>query len=212
MDDRDSWTPPEPLAARPGVRGALGGSRLFDQPAQRAEVERFRAFVAGDCSLAVEIGFDHGYRLLDNATRNSDVRWLGLEVRKARVLELAPRAPDNLLVWRADARTIFARLVPPSRVSRVDIFFPTPWWDENKRARRLLMTPEFVADLGAAMAPGGVVQLATDVGPYFAHVESLFVDWSPAEPPKTGEARSRRERVCERDGLTVWRGCWTPST
>ena len=112
MADRDSWTPPDPQAAGSEIRGALGGSRLFDQPAQRVEVERFRSFIAGAGPLAVEVGFDHGYRLLDNATQQPDVRWLGLEVRNARVQALVGRAPDNLLVWRSDARTIFAGLIP----------------------------------------------------------------------------------------------------
>lgn len=210
MSDRDSWTAPRTLPARPGVRGALGGSRLFEQPAQRAEVERFERFIASERPLVVEVGFDHGFRLLDNATRGAETLWLGLEVRKARVEELAARAPANLLAWRADARTVFARLMPEGRVSRVDVFFPTPWWHGGKRARRLLLTEEFVESVACALAPGGVVQVATDVGPYFEHVESLFAGWASAPAPPASEALSRRERVCERDGLPVWRGCWTP--
>jgi hypothetical protein len=65
--------------------------------------------------------------------------------------------------------------------------------------------------LAASLVPEGIVQVATDVGPYFAHVESLFAHWAPTVPPPAGNARSRREQVCRRDGLTVWRGCWTPA-
>ena len=210
MDDRETWTAPVPVASSDGVRGAFGGSRRFEQPAQRAEVDRFRSFVARPRPLVVEIGFDHGYRLLDNAAREPAVQWLGLEVRKARVQAVSARAPDNLLAWRADARTIFAQLMPTGRVSRVDIFFPTPWWDEAKRARRLLMTPEFVAALAASLVPGGVVQLATDIGPYFAYVEGLLAEWTPVAPPPPSRVLSRRERVCRRDGIRVWREAWTP--
>lgn len=207
---KSEWrAPPAEAPARgEGVRGALGGSRLFDQPRYRAEVEVFRAFIEPPGPLAVEIGFDHGMRLLDLARRQPDVRWLGLEVRERRVLAVAPHCPGNCMVWRADARTVFRVLMPPGRVSRVDVLFPTPWWDEKHREKRLLLTPVFLLDLERALAPDGCVHVATDVGPYFEHVEALFAAWRAVEPPTMGEALSRRERVCARDGLPVWRGTW----
>ena len=232
---------PGPRAERAGgVRGALGGSRLFEQPQYRAEVDAFRAFIglsdasggasggaeapgaydefdAADASeagrraaapLAVEIGFDHGMRLLDLARTQPEVLWLGLEVREARVLAVAPHCPPNCHVWRADARTVFRVLMPAGRVSRVDVLFPTPWWDERKRDKRLLLTPEFVEDLSRALTTDGVVHVSTDVAPYFEHVAALFAGWRPAPAPRLGSVLSRRERVCRRDGLPIWSGTW----
>jgi tRNA G46 methylase TrmB len=209
-DRRETWTAPPEQPDVDGVRGALGGSRLFEQPRQRAEVERFESFIAAPGPVVVEVGFDHGHRLRDHARRWPDTRWLGLEVRKARVEALAVDAPPNLLPWRADARTVFATLMPPGRLDRVDVLFPTPWWDEVKRARRLLLTAAFVADVARSLAPEGVVHVATDVGPYFEHIRGVFSGWQEAEPPPVGEARSRREVVCARDGLPVWQGTWRP--
>jgi tRNA (guanine-N7-)-methyltransferase len=208
-DRRESWRPPAEAAPREGgIRGALGGSKLFEQPQYAGELQAFRAFVDVPGPLAVEVGFDDGARLLDLARTFPDVRWLGLEVREARVLALASHAPPNLHVWRADARTVFGLLMPAGRVSRIDILFPTPWWDEGKRAKRLLLTPGFRDDMGRALAPDGVVHIATDVGPYFEHVAALFAGWPTAPEPSVGTVRSRRERVCARDGLPVWRGTW----
>jgi tRNA (guanine-N(7)-)-methyltransferase len=212
VDDRpDRWTPPPPAPDIDGVRGALGGSRLFEQPRHRAELDRFLAFLDPSGPVAVEIGFDHGHRLLDHARRWPEIRWVGLEVRRHRVADLAAQAPPNLLPWRADARTVFASLMPQGRVSRVDVLFPTPWWDEGKRARRLLLTAPFLDDLRRALAPGGVVHVATDVAPYFDHVRGLFTAWRPTDPPAAGEARSRRERVCAREGIPIHRGTWSPA-
>lgn len=191
------------------MRGALGGSRLFDQPQYRAEAEAFATFVAPAGPVAVEIGFDHGHRLLDAAQQQPDVRWVGLEVREARVAALRERAPDNLLAWRADARTVFATLVPQGRLSRVDVWFPTPWWDEAKRAKRLLFTPAFVADVASALAPRGALHVATDIVPYFEHIAELLQSWTPVPvPPQL--APSRRERTCARESVVVQRGSWTP--
>lgn len=208
--ERANWTPPKPQPHTEGVRGALGGSRLFEQPAQRAEVERFQQFIAAPGPVVVEVGFDFGHRILDHAHRWPDVRWIGIEVRKARVEELAERAPDNLLAWRADARTVFNQLMPPGRLTQVDIFFPTPWWDEIKRAKRMLITPQFVGDLATSLAPDGVVHFATDVPGYFEHAAQVFDGWGHSESALSGEAKSRRERVCSRDDVPVFRSKWTP--
>jgi tRNA G46 methylase TrmB len=202
------------------VRGALGGSRIYEQPRHAAVRDALLRFAAGTDEalspeaaagpLAVEVGFDHGMVLLDHARAFPASRWLGLEVREARVLAVAEHAPSNCRVFKADARTIFAAVLPPASVDRVEVLFPTPWWDEAQRDRRLLLTAAFVADLARVVRPGGVVLVVTDVGPYFAHVVERFAGWVPAPEPPRVPTLSRRERVCRRDGLQVWRGCWSP--
>ncbi len=207
-----TWRPPAsaegPITA--DVPGALGGSRLFEQPQYRAELQAFCDFIEPPGPVAVEIGFDYGGRLLSLAQADPAVRWVGMEVRQRRVEALAERAPANLLAWRVDARTVLRQFVPAGRLSRVDVLFPTPWWDEGHRAKRLLLTEAFVADLARALAPDGVAHVATDVGPYFAHVEGLFAGWTPAPVPPVAPVPSRRERVCARGDLAVWRGAWRP--
>ncbi len=194
------------------VPGALGGSRLFEQPRYRAEVERFMGFAAAPGPVAVEVGFDHGRRLLSLAADDPTVRWVGLEVRRRRVEGLAQAAQTrgltNLLAWRADARTVFRRVVPPGRLSRVDILFPTPWWHAGRRAERQLLTAAFVADVARALAPEGILHVATDVGPYFEHVAGLIAEWVAAPDPPPAPVPSRRAHTCARDDIPVFSGTW----
>jgi tRNA G46 methylase TrmB len=197
------WSPPPalPPASARQVRGALGGTALYDDGRHADARARLDAFVAGDEPLAVEIGFDHGMRILDHARRWPDARWLGLEIRKRRVAAAAPHAPPNCLLWRADARTVFAALLPPERVRWVYILFPTP----TDNPRHLLLTAPFVDALRRSLAPDGVVHVATDVAGMAAHAEALFAGWPAAAVPPMGPVISRRERVCARDGLPVYR-------
>jgi len=214
----DRWSAPtaDQRAARDphDVRGALGGSRLFEQPRYRAEVERFAAFVRAPGPVAVEVGFDHGRRLLSLAESRPGTRWVGLEVRKRRVWAVAAAAQArglaNLLPWRADARTVFRRVIPPGRLSRVDVLFPTPWWHAGHRADRLLLTPAFVADVARALRADGVVHIATDVAPYFEHVAHLLREWTRVADPPPAPVPSRRAHGCARDGLPIHQATWRP--
>jgi tRNA G46 methylase TrmB len=204
-----TWTAPAPRP-RDGARigGALNGSLLLQQPRHRHEVQRLHAFVQAPGPVALEIGVDHGTVLIDHARRRPDWRWIGLEVRKRKVAKAAPHAPDNALLWAADARTVLATAMPAGRLSRVDVLFPTPVTDP----RHLLFTEAFVDDLARAMAPDGVLTVASDVPGLFAYIAGLLSGWQPVAEPWRGPVRSRRERVCVRDGLPVQWGSWAPTS
>ncbi len=207
----DAWR--APTADDPptdDIPGALGGSRLFEQPRYRAELDRCLAFIAPPGPVALEVGFDHGRRLASLAAADARTRWIGLEVRRRRVEALAAHAPPNLLAWRADARTVVRHAIPAGRLARVDVWFPTPWWHAGKRARRMLLTLAFLNDVARALAPDGALCVATDVEPYFAHLTAQLAGWSPAPLPPPAPTPSRREATCAREGIAVHRGAWHP--
>jgi len=208
MVDRDAWTPPEApeRASRRRVPGAMGGSLLLEQPAHAEQKARLVEFVGREGPLAVEVGFDHGNVLLSQARAHPAWRWLGVEIRRRRVAAVQPHCPDNCLAERLDARTLFSSRLLDGRVDRVDVWFATPPLD----GRHLLWTPGFVADLARALRPGGVVNTATDVPALADLIDACFAGWSPAGLPPATPEPSRRERVCRRDGLSVWRRAWTP--
>ena len=212
------WTPPELLVRSHGDRvpGALAGSLLYARPEHAAVRDSIATFVANPVAqagegtpshtpVALEIGFDHGMRILDHARRFPDWRWLGLEIRKARVDAARPHAPPNCLLVRADARTIVASVLPAGSLDLVYLLFPTP----TENPRHLLLTPSFVDDLARALAPGGRVHFATDVEGYFDWAQQCFAGWSHDDGPLPyGPVLSRRERVCKRDELPVYRATW----
>lgn len=202
MVDRDTWSPPPAPArdARACVPGALGGSRLLDQPAHAVQRARIAAFVAQPGPLAVEVGFDHGITLLSHARAFPDWRRLGVEIRRRRVAAVQPHVPENCLAERLDARTLFSSGLADGAVDRVEVWFPTP----SLKARHLLWTPHFVADVARALRPCGVLHVVTDVPALRDLVQVLTEGWPEAPAPPRTPDLSRRERVCRRDGLPVW--------
>ena len=208
MVDRTEWTPPEVPARthRTAVPGALGGSRLLDLPQYADQRARLEAFAIGPGPRALEVGFDHGITLLANARAMPDWRWLGVEIRRRRVAAVQPHVPDNCLAERLDARILLAGGIMDGALHRIDILFPTP----ALKGRHLLWTPAFVEDLAHSLAPGGVVHVATDVPALAALVRRLFAGWHHAPDPPPSPERSRRDRVCRRDGIAVERLTVTP--
>jgi tRNA G46 methylase TrmB len=200
--DRATWTAPTPLAeADGGVRGALGGSRLLDRP-EHADVRRRLAdFVAVPGPLILEIGSDHGTVLIESARRHPDTRWLGCEIRRGHVEAASPHAPDNALLARIDGRTLLDGLIGPGRLDGVVVLFPSP----SNDPRHLLLTPAVVARIATALSPVGRLHVATDVPGMAAWVDTVLAGWVDADPLPLAPVLSRRERVCRRDGLPIWR-------
>lgn len=210
MSEHGAWVPPARPPTDAARLPAMNGSRLFEQGRYKEEADAVRRFLEGPRPVTFEVGFDHGMCLADRARALPDTLQLGVEIREARVLALAPHLPPNALGWRADARAALASVVPAGRLAAIVVYFPDPIWVEGHRERRLLFSPAFLTLCARALAPGGVLHLATDVEPYFRYVETLLDGWEPCAPPPLGTALSRRERVCRRDGLPVFRGSYTP--
>jgi tRNA (guanine-N7-)-methyltransferase len=199
------------------VPGALYGSRLVEQPHVRPEVEFTQSFLSGSGPNFVEIGFDHGYRLIDTAQRNPEWQCLGLEVRQKRVEEVSTLAQglglDNCHAWRMDARTVVARVIKDDSIDVIDILYPTPWWDNSKRTKRLLIQAHFASALARVLRVGGLVRVETDVEAYAQHIEQVLSDQSGLNlvSPEKSEprfpictVRSRRQKKQLRDGHAHW--------
>lgn len=198
------------------IAGALGGSRLYAQPEHARLVAQWRAFLATDRPVLLEIGFDHGRRLTHTAAHHPSWRVAGIEVRRRRVDEARLWGVEhdlpNLLVWRADARTVLATCTPAGSLSVIEALFPDPWVDPAHRVTRTLVDAAFLADASRALRPGGLLHLATDVESYadamrevIAAEPTLIVDDAAAAERPRCEALSRREWRCAQDGLPIHR-------
>lgn len=196
-----------PMAAAYAV-GAMAelssmyGTRLFDQPRHAPVRARLDAFVSRPAPLGLEIGFDHGMCILDRARRFPELNHLGVELREARVEAAAANAPENCLLLRIDARTLCVALLPDASVDWLYLLFPTP----PSSPKRALLSEAFAAGVARVLKPGGGLWFATDVPALYAEARRLF-PWPDGPPPPLGAELSRRERVCRRDGIEVFRLC-----
>lgn len=208
--DPASWRPPGSTPSDRAKLSAMNGTQLFTHGRNAVEVAAVLAFLDGPCEAYLEVGFDHGMCLADRARTFPETLQLGIELREVRVERLRPNLPANAFAWRADARAALSTVLPRGRLRGIYVLFPDPVWVTANRPTHLLFSPAFVDVCADALAPDGFLHVATDVEPYFAWIAHLLRGWRPAGPPPAGDALSRRERVCRRDGLPVARGTWAP--
>jgi tRNA (guanine-N7-)-methyltransferase len=148
--------------------------------------------------LHLDIGCGRGRFLLQMAQEVPAWNFLGLEIREPLV--------EQALTWRQDLgltnlhylfcnannslRPILDTL-PGGSLHQVTIQFPDPWFKRRHQKRRVVQ-PEMVAELAAALVPGGTVFLQSDVLEVVAEMRDRFQEhpafrletetWLPVNP------------------------------
>lgn len=166
-------------------------------------------------SLTVEIGFGMGDSLLQMASEQPQMNFLGIEVHKAGVGKLlngiSKLGLTNIKLVCDDAVEVVKHSIKSQSVDRFLIFFPDPWHKKRHHKRRIIQ-PEFVALLADRLRVNGCLHLATDWQPYAEHMVEVLdgentlrnavsegVYWSTPERPAT-----KFEQRGKRLGHGVW--------
>src|SRR5258707_9187516 len=138
---------------------------------------RFEAIFGRAAPVEVEIGIGKGRFILAEAQRRPEVDFLGLEWSLKHLRIARDRAQRlglvNLRFHRADARHVFADLIPDRALQRVHVYCPDPW-PKKRHHKRRLFNAEMARHLERVLAPGGHLNVSTDVKEYFdAIVETV---------------------------------------
>jgi tRNA (guanine-N7-)-methyltransferase len=127
-----------------------------------------RSPVAAPRPLWLEVGFGSGEHLVETARRHPDVTHLGAEVFvngvAALLAKLAAEPLANVLIHPGDARDLL-EVLPEGSLGRAYLLYPDPW-PKARHHRRRFVSPEPLALLRRALAPGAELRVATDVPDY----------------------------------------------
>lgn len=166
--------------------------------------------------LVLEIGFGNGEAVIHGALHASERDFIGIEVHKpgvGRALNaIEANALTNLRLYAEDAVEVLKQCIGERALDEVRIYFPDPW-HKKRHVKRRLIQPGFVELLASRIAPGGLLHLATDWGPYAEQMWEVM-DASPQFRNSEG-ARGhvprpdwRPETHFERRGLRLGHGVW----
>ena len=120
--------------------------------------------------LRLEIGFGGGEHLIEAATREPGIGFIGCEPFVNGVAKLLAAieqtGAENIRLHRGDAAVALDWL-PGSSLSRVYLFYPDPWPKRRQRKRRFVNS-ETLDLLARKMRPGAELRFATDIDDYAA--------------------------------------------
>ncbi|HYV85958.1 MAG TPA: tRNA (guanosine(46)-N7)-methyltransferase TrmB [Patescibacteria group bacterium] len=138
---------------------------------------RFETLFGRIAPVEAEIGIGKGRFILAEASLRRDVDFLGLEWSLKHLRIARDRASKlglaNVRFHRADARHVFADLIADAALQRVHVYCPDPW-PKKRHHKRRLFNAEMARHLERVLAPGGHLNVSTDVKEYFdAIVETV---------------------------------------
>ncbi len=130
----------------------------------------FGEFFRNSNPVEMEIGCGKGKFLVARAIENPRTNFLGID-RVSKFMNIGKtraqkRKLPNIRFIRAEARVFLAEAIAPGSVSIFHVYFPDPWPKRRHQSRRVF-TAEFLALLHTRLAPGGLVEVATDDKDYF---------------------------------------------
>jgi len=132
--------------------------------------------------VVLEIGFGMGEASAEQAAAEPDRDLLAVDVHPpgqgALLREVEARALTNVRVLDGDATLLLREMLAPGSLAGVRLYFPDPW-PKRRHWKRRLITSEFLDLVAVALAPEGVLHVATDWAHYARSVRDLL-DAHPA--------------------------------
>ena len=127
----------------------------------------------------IDIGCGKGRFLMARAAAQPEVNYLGVDRMQMRFTKLAGKigeqALTNAKLLRMEAGYAMEHMLPEASIACFFILFPDPW-PKQKHHRRRLVQASFVTVLHSKLAPGGIIQFASDHKDYYDRVKLLLAD------------------------------------
>jgi tRNA (guanine-N7-)-methyltransferase len=126
--------------------------------------------------LEADLGCGDGSFLVAAAAENPGRDYLGIERLFGRVQtacrKISRLALANARVLRVESSYAVRHLLPAESVDVFHLMFPDPW-PKRRHWRRRVVDEEFLAAIQVALAPDGLLRIATDQRDYFEEIERL---------------------------------------
>ncbi|PSM51852.1 tRNA m7G46 methyltransferase [Campylobacter blaseri] len=131
--------------------------------------------------ICIEIGFGSGRHILYRAKENKDTIFIGIEIYKPAIEQVAKLALkeelNNIYLIDNDAR-IFLNLIDSNKIEKIYLHFPIPW---NDAPHRRVISEEFLMDVQRVLKKDGSFELRSDSREYVDFSILKFLDRNGVE-------------------------------
>lgn len=147
-----------------GSREVIADSNFTVKDPEKLKGLWKKEIFGNDNELHIEIGMGKGRFLMDLATRNPNINYVGIE-KYSSVLLRAIQKQEQLLLpnvkfIRMDAEDI-TEVFAPAEVDKIYLNFSDPW-PKDRHAKRRLPSRQFLGRYDQILRPDGVVEFKTD--------------------------------------------------
>lgn len=157
---------------------------LADCPLVIKDAKEYKGGWAGvfgnDHPVHIEVGMGKGRFIMEMASRNPDINYVGIEryssVLLRAVEKLEDQEPGNLRFLWLDAGEL-QEIFAPGEVSKIYLNFSDPW-PKERHAKRRLTSPRFMGVYDQILKQGGRVEFKTD--------NRVLFDYSLESIPEAG--------------------------
>jgi tRNA (guanine-N7-)-methyltransferase len=124
--------------------------------------------------LQVDLGCGDGAFLFALAEQNPEKDFLGTERLLHRVKKACRKADtiDNMRILRIESAYAVRYVLPEQSVEMFHLLFPDPW-TKRKHHQRRIVGLDFLRNVHAALAPHGILRIATDHQDYFTQIQEV---------------------------------------
>ena len=130
--------------------------------------------------IRLEIGFGSGRHILYQASNNPDVFFIGIEIYKPAIEQVAKLAIaqnlNNIALLNCDART-FLQMLGSNSLDKIYLHFPVPWDDAPHRR---VISYEFLQECERVLRKGGIFELRSDSENYVKFALEKMMDFPRA--------------------------------
>ena len=130
--------------------------------------------------VRLEIGFGSGRHILYQANNNPDVFFIGIEIYKPAIEQVAKLAIaqnlNNIALLNCDART-FLQMLDSNSLDKIYLHFPVPWDDAPHRR---VISYEFLQECERVLRKGGTFELRSDSENYVKFALEKMMDFPRA--------------------------------
>ena len=147
-----------------GSREVIADSRFTVKDPEKKKGLWKKEVFGNDNELHIEIGMGKGRFLMDLATLNPNINYVGIEKYSSVLLRAIQKQEQlllpNVIFIRMDAEDI-TDVFAPSEVDKIYLNFSDPW-PKDRHAKRRLPSRQFLGRYDKILKQDGVVEFKTD--------------------------------------------------